>query len=328
MARIAVFGCKNTTRFLVESLNNFHLQIDYLISINAKIASSNNVADYYQFNDNNLPVNTILYNASEYSLKSKADYENIHRFDIDIAFVIGWQRLIPEAILNTLKIGAFGMHGSSMDLPLGRGRSPLNWSIIENKKFFFTNLFQYNKEADAGNIVDKVKFEITEQDTAETLHFKNMLSMKNIILRNINNLISGQFSLQVQKKVKPTYYPKRTPVDSIIDWSQDIYYIDRFIRAVTFPFNGAYSFIDNTKIIIVSAQIFDIYTFENEYQLLSVGEIVEVFNKENFLIKCNGGLLLVNKYLSDIIVMQNQVLSTPQDNIKYFELNKYGGHDL
>ena len=47
------------------------------------------------------------------------------------------KRLIPIDILEQFSVGAFGMHGSSMDLPLGRGRSPLNWSLIEGRKFFY-----------------------------------------------------------------------------------------------------------------------------------------------------------------------------------------------
>ena len=131
--------------------------------------------------------------------KSKEDLDFISSLNIDLVFVVGWQRLIPKIILESLSIGAFGMHGSSMDLPLGRGRSPMNWSLIEDKKFFYTNLFKYNSGVDSGDILDTFKFSITNKDTAETLHFKNTLSMKYLILKNIDSLLNNSFTLKKQR---------------------------------------------------------------------------------------------------------------------------------
>ena len=62
--------------------------------------------------------------------------EMIKSLNIDIIFCMGWQRLIPEWLLNDLSVGAFGMHGSNKPLPHGRGRSPLNWSLIQDKNMF------------------------------------------------------------------------------------------------------------------------------------------------------------------------------------------------
>ena len=83
----------------------------------------------------------------------------------------------------------------------------------------------------------------------------------------------------------PTYYPKRNPSDSLIDWSLDIFRIERFIRAVTIPFNGSYSFISDEKIIIYDSQIFETIDFGYDDEN---GKIVEVFPNEkirNFFMK-------------------------------------------
>ena len=64
---------------------------------------------------------------------------------------MGWQRLIPDNILSSTKIGIFGMHGSSEGLPKGRGRSPLNWSLILNYKYFSTSLIKYDNSINSKN---------------------------------------------------------------------------------------------------------------------------------------------------------------------------------
>ena len=97
-----------------------------------------------------------VYTSHKYSLKSEEDFA-FSKNNFQIGFVVGWQRLIPENILDTF-IGVFGMHGSAMKLPKGRGRSPMNWSIIEGRKVFYTNLFKYNSGADDGDVLDTFKF--------------------------------------------------------------------------------------------------------------------------------------------------------------------------
>jgi len=325
--KIAIFGCKNTTKFMISSLLE-KIDIDYLITIDSEMGEKFSVADYADLSKICIDNNIKKYTAKTYSLKNKDDQKYIQNIQIDLAFVIGWQRIIPKSILDSLSIGAFGMHGSSMDLPLGRGRSPLNWSIIEGRNCFYTNLFKYDPGIDSGDILDVNKFSISSNDTSETMHFKNTLSMKYLIEKNLNSLLNNNFTLRKQNDITPTYYPKREPGDSLINWESDIDQLDRFIRAVTKPFNGAYTFIDKKKIIIYDANIFDIeqdYGYANKKN----GEIVAVFPNRKFLVKCNGGLLLVNEYEGeDLIIKPGRIFKNYKQKIRKFKKNKEGYYDL
>ncbi len=323
---IAVFGCKATTFFLLENLA-IPYPIRHLITISPEAGEKHAVADYYDLKTfaNSRGINR--YTAKYYSLKSKTDIEQISQLKIDIAFVIGWQRLIPAEVLSGLTIGAFGMHGSSMNLPLGRGRSPMNWSLIEGRKAFYTNLFRYDPGVDSGDVVDTFKFQITPRDTAETMHFKNTLSMKFLIERNIEKLVHNNFSATPQNdQIPPTYYPKRTPEDSLIDWSLDVNSLERFIRAVTRPFNGAFSFIEHQKVILLNAQIFDLSDFG--YDHLPSGCVAAVFESGKFLVKCFGGLLLINDYESNLTVKKGMQFHSNGLSPKIFPRNYQGFFDL
>jgi UDP-4-amino-4-deoxy-L-arabinose formyltransferase/UDP-glucuronic acid dehydrogenase (UDP-4-keto-hexauronic acid decarboxylating) len=324
--RIALFGCKSTTRFLLENLN-IPFKISHLVTINPQSGQKHDVADYLDLSEVAQDKGISLYQAEQYSLKSQADQDYIRSLNIDIAFVIGWQRLIPAEILSGLSIGAFGMHGSSMNLPLGRGRSPMNWSIIEGRQVFYTNLFRYDPGVDSGDVVDTFKFQITARDTAETMHFKNTLAMKYLIERNIENLAANKFKTTPQDaSIAPTYYPKRSPADSLIDWNQDIAYIERFVRAVTRPFNGAFTFVENEKVVILDAQVLDLSDFG--YEKWKAGTVVAVFENGKFLVKCFGGLLLVNAFESEIALKQGMQFHNNGLEIKHFERNPLGYFDL
>ena len=324
--KIAIFGCKNTTKFLIKSIVK-KVKIDHLITIDEEKGNKFSVADYCDLRSIAKRNNINVYRSKTYSLKNKDDINYIKKLNIDIAFVIGWQRIIPGEILDSMSIGSFGMHGSSMDLPLGRGRSPMNWSLIEGRNVFYTNLFKYDSGVDSGDILDKFRFDISEKDTSETLHFKNTLAMKFLIEKNLDSLLNKNFQLQKQKNIPPTYYPKRTPDDSLIDWNANINDLDRFIRAVTKPFNGAFTFLNNEKIIIYTAQIFDSSYFGLEDK--KNGEIVIIFPNGKFIVKCNSGLLLVTDYdKNGISLNSGDVFNNSNRKINIFKKNKDGYHDL
>lgn len=324
--QIAVFGCKATTRFLLGNLD-IPYPIRHLITINPEAGQKHDVADYADLRETAAQKGIQLYQARYYSLKHPDDQTYIRSLNLDIAFVMGWQRLIPEEVLSGLRVGAFGMHGSSMNLPLGRGRSPMNWSIIEGRRVFYTNLFRYDPGVDSGDIADTFKFEITPRDTAETMHFKNTLAMKYLIERNIEKLVRNNFVLTKQDdSLTPTYYPKREPQDSLIDWEQDVQVIERFIRAVTRPFNGAFTFIEGQKIIIWDAQVFDLNDFG--YERAKPGTVAAVFDSGKFLVRCFGGLLLVNSYDAPLVPQKGQQFDTNNLAIKQFTRNQLGFFDL
>lgn len=328
MKKIAVFGCKTTTQFMLESLAEKH-EISRLITIDENLGRKNEVADYCDLTSAAAALGVGVYQAKSYNLKNAADIQEINQMKLDLAFVIGWQRLIPDEILQNVSTGVFGMHGSSMNLPLGRGRSPMNWSILENRKFFYTNLFKYDAGIDSGDILDTFLFSIRPDDTAETMHFKNTLAMKHLILKNLSPLLANDFKLKKQKDdAAPTFYPKRAPSDSLIDWERDIFYLERHIRAVTSPFNGAYTYLEDNKVIIYRAAIFEDELVDFGYGEEPSGKVLEVFPNGKFLVRCRGGILLVHEYESPVPITRRAQFDNGNESIRYFDLNKFGHYDL
>lgn len=324
--RLAVLGCKATTRFLLENLE-IPYPVRYLITLSPEAGAKHDVADYCDLKPWAEARSIAVYQARYYSLKHADDMAYLKNLQIDIAFVIGWQRLIPAEVLSSLRIGAFGMHGSAANLPRGRGRSPMNWSLIEGRQAFYTNLFLYDPGVDSGDVVDTFKFQITPHDTAETLHFKNTLAMKYLIERNIEALVRNEFRrIPQDTSLTPTYYPKRTPDDGLIDWELDVATIERFIRAVTRPFAGAFTFVGDEMVRIWRAQVFDVHDFGYERAL--PGTVVAVFERGRFLVKCFGGLLLVTEYESNASLQKGVKFGNNGREVRRFPRNPQGFFDL
>ena len=324
---VCLFGCKDTTLHVAKFLYSKGADIN-LITIDDKLSAKNQVAGYLNLLEHRKLFKSV-YVAKSYSLKDSEDkkFFESHNFNAP-GFCIGWQRLIPEYVLEKFEFGVHGMHGSARDLPFGKGRSPMNWSIIEGRTFFYTNLFKYQPGVDDGPIVDRAVFSINAADTAETMHYKNVLSMCNIIDKNFEKLISGNVFYKSQNNNQgDSFYPKRSPKDGIIDWRDSVDNIDKLIRAVSPPFHGAIAFNKSQETLIYRASIFFTDIEDHPFIESSIGEIVDVFPSNKFLVRCSNGVLIVHEY-SGPTPQATDCFLCQESPFTRFSRNEYGFFDV
>ncbi|MBK6991971.1 MAG: hypothetical protein IPH34_09120 [Chitinophagaceae bacterium] len=246
--RIVMVGCLETGWEVVRYLLENKIEISYFVCLTPEKAKQQKVAGYESFQDLATHYNIPVYYAQQYSLKSDADILFFRDQKFDLLIQGGWQRLFPEEILETISIGAIGIHGSSELLPKGRGRSPINWSIIQNKKRFIIQYFLIKAGVDDGDIFYFESFDINEWDTCRTLYYKNSIVTKRVLVKWIPELLKNKFQV-VPQVGAPTYYPKRTVEDGLINWDFTVLDIYNLIRAITHPYPGAFSRITDAKLL-------------------------------------------------------------------------------
>lgn len=303
-SKLVMVGCLYTGLLSIKKLLENGIKIDYFVTIDENIAAKNKVSGYACFKELANSYNIPIYICKSYNLTHPEDISFFESQKFDLLLQGGWQRLFPDSILNTLSIGAIGIHGSSALLPKGRGRSPINWSLIEGKTRFIIHYFLIKPGIDDGDIFHYDSFDINEWDDCKTLYYKNSIVTAKVMLEWIPRLLSKNFIL-IPQKGEPSYYPKRTREDGIIVWSNSMMEIYNFIRALTNPYPGAYSYYNDQEIIIWRAQPFDTRII---YRDKVEGEIVEVFDDGNFVVYCNDGLLLVTEYKSLLEVQIGVIL--------------------
>lgn len=321
-----LFGCKDTTLHISKFFKDLGYEI-YLITIDPDNAERNDVAGYIDLSKH-ADLFSDIYIAKSYSLKNNQDIDYFSSSkEFELGFCIGWQRLIPSHVLQKFVKGIHGMHGSARDLPFGKGRSPMNWSIIEDRKFFFTNLFKYQDGIDDGPIIDRITFSIKDGDTAETLHYKNMLSMCSILENNLDKIIKGEIPYQEQKiDEKSTFYPKRSPIDGLIDWRDDIENIARLVRAVSKPFSGAITYLDKKILKIYRSEIFYTDLESHPYHDKKFGQVCDIFPSNKFIVRCSGGVLLIHEY-EGVDLNKDDIFDRSESPFRNFRRNVYGFFD-
>ena len=290
--KIVICGCHEYGYKIAENLLSSGVTISHFVSLTPEQSKQFQVSGYHSFESLSTKYKIPIYYPNTYSLNDPKDLDFFKKNSFDLLIVAGWQRLIPNEILETLSLFGLGLHGSSELLPKGRGRSPVNWSLIENKSQFILHLFILKPNADDGDVIEYEKFQITNWDDCRTLYYKISISATNMLQKTIPLIFSNSL-VRHKQTGEASYYPKRTPEDGKINWnlsSSDIY---NLIRAVTKPYPGAFTFSDSKKILIWKSKPFDdLLKFEN----FSVGQVIDKFSNGDFIVKCGIGTLLITDY--------------------------------
>lgn len=228
-----------------------------------------------------------------YALKSEQDKQKILSLDIDVLVVCGWQRLIPQWLIDHCKVCAIGSHGSPFGITGGRGRSPQNWSLILGLKKFYISIFKISAGIDDGDIIATKEFEYSEMDDIQTSYYKVVLLTSQMITHSISSGLLESQKLESQDDHEAAYFPQRQPEDGFIDWrfsSQDIH---RMVRALTSPYPGA-----RTKLNGIEMTVWEAIPFylENSIFEAGPGEIVFISHSQHLLVKTKDGYLLIKKF--------------------------------
>ncbi len=288
--KVVVFGTKQSTAYII---NKFKNDIDLVVTINNtnsyNISGKGDVIGVAESN------NIECYSTEDYTLKSCVEFFQNNEFDIGISY--GWQRIIPQSILNEFKHGVFGTHASPLGLPYGKGRSPLNWSIIRDFRQVYFNFFKYVAKADSGLIYSTTKFEINDWDTIESIKAKDLIVTENEVGKLINDYKNDNIKLFPQKdNIEETFFPKRSPKDGKIDLSLGVREIYNLIRGVSKPFPGAFLMCDGIKVTIWNAVPFDNQLDFSDYEVGEIIKFVDQHDTFKFILKLVDGTLLVNNY--------------------------------
>jgi methionyl-tRNA formyltransferase len=167
----------------------------------------------------------------------------------EVAFVVGWSQLVREPFIASAGRAIYGMHPTL--LPRHRGRAPIPWAIISGLTKTGVTLFEItDPTADSGPIVGQVEIPIATDETATSLFDKTAAAHLELIRQAVPRIADGTAPRTPQDGRRASSWPKRTPLDGIIDWETRSANLYDWIRAQTRPYPGAFTWLDDDKIVI------------------------------------------------------------------------------
>lgn len=312
---IVYLGCTETGETVLRTLLERDVPVSEVVTIGPERAERAAVSGYRDLGELAHEHDLSTYYPETYALDSDADQDHFRELSADLMIVNGWQRLVPTPVLETLERDALGIHGSAFGLPKGRGRSPLNWSLVEGLDRFLLSVIRLAPDADAGGVAATRKFDITEHDDIRTLYYKTAMATEEMLLDVVGPLLRGEFEFEEQSG-EPTYYPKRNPEDGAVNWGDTTTDIYNLVRAVARPYPGAFTEYEGRRI-----EIWEAIPFSSDCATETPhGEVVRVFEATgDFVVSTADGTLLVTDWDADGWV--------PESGMEFTSLGDHGRVD-
>lgn len=302
--KVVVFGVKDTSENIVSFIQENIWPVDLVITISPEVTKKNDISGYKGLSVLTEKYGIPVHEADSYFLTDEKTQKFLSENEFEIGISMGWQRLIPASVLDKFKYGIYGFHGNCGYLPFGRGRSPLNWSIILGDTRFNLNMFRYDEKADSPNIFATEMFSITPHDDIRTAQYKNMICSKNLIRKLLKAYEEGNITIRQDSKDFDSWYEKRTAADGKIDFHARTREIYNLIRGVAAPFPGAFAFVGEEKVTVWEAQPFDEMIDFSNY---APGEVIDVFDGHP-IVRTVDGSLLIKKYEAEKVLQQGDIL--------------------
>ena len=171
------------------------------------------------------------------NFKDEADRDRFRQFEADVAVVVAYGLLLPEAILSGTRMGCYNGHASL--LPRWRGAAPIQRAIMADDLKTGMMVMKMDKGLDTGPVALTREVEIGANMTAGELHDQLMHVGARAMVEAMGRLEAGDLPLTPQPEEGVLYASKIDKNETRIEFSRPASEVHNHIRGLS-PFPGAW----------------------------------------------------------------------------------------
>ena len=214
------------------------------------------------------------------NFKAAADREVFAALKLDVAVVVAYGLLLPQAILDAPRLGCFNLHGSI--LPRWRGAAPIHRAVMAGDAVTGVQVMKMEAGLDTGPVMMTATTPITETDTTGDVHDRLSLLGAGLMVKALAELEAGPVKLVTQAAEGVTIATKVSPAEGRIDWKRPAAEVSAHIRGLS-PHPGAWFETDGVRIKVLHALA--------EKGSGSPGEVLD----DNLLVACGEGAVRLTR---------------------------------
>ena len=155
----------------------------------------------------------------------------------DVAIVVAYGLLLPQAVLDAPRLGCFNGHASL--LPRWRGAAPIQRAIMAGDTETGVMVMKMDAGLDTGSVGLTKRHPITPLMTSGDLHDKLMALTASAMVEAVQLLEDGKLQLTSQPTEGATYARKIDKAEARVDWNRPAAEVHNQIRGLS-PFPGAW----------------------------------------------------------------------------------------
>jgi methionyl-tRNA formyltransferase len=172
------------------------------------------------------------------TLRTPEALDEFRAHEADAAVVVAYGMILPQAILDTPRLGCFNLHASL--LPRWRGAAPINRAIMAGDAESGVMVMKMDIGLDTGDVAMAERLPISDAMTASDLHDALARLGADLMVRAMAGLERGALQLTRQSEQGVTYAAKIDKAEAKIDWTKPAHAVLRHIHGLS-PFPGAWS---------------------------------------------------------------------------------------
>ncbi|WGW04960.1 methionyl-tRNA formyltransferase [Tropicibacter oceani] len=212
------------------------------------------------------------------SLKAAAEQAEFAALGADVAVVVAYGLILPQAVLDAPAQGCLNIHASL--LPRWRGAAPIHRAIMAGDAQTGVCIMQMEAGLDTGPVLLREAIAIGEEETTGGLHDRLSALGADLIVRALAQL--DGLEPQAQPAEGVTYAAKIDKAEAAIDWTRPAEEVSRQIRGLS-PFPGAWTLHGDERVKLLGARV-----------VASEGKAGEALD-DAFTIACGAGAVQVTR---------------------------------
>ncbi len=171
------------------------------------------------------------------SLKGEAEAEAFRAHAADLAVVVAYGLILPQAILDGPALGCLNLHGSI--LPRWRGAAPIQRAVMAGDAEAGVAVMRMEAGLDTGPVGMEERIRLTPEMTAGDLHDRLAPIGADLMGRAVGALARGTLQFRPQPEAGVTYASKIDKAEARIDWARPAAEVLRHVMGLS-PHPGAF----------------------------------------------------------------------------------------
>ena len=184
------------------------------------------------------------------SLKDGTSQAEFAALEAEVAVVVAYGLILPQAILDAPRHGCLNIHASL--LPRWRGAAPIHRAIMAGDAETGICIMQMEAGLDTGPVLLREATPIGAEETTAQLHDRLSAMGAGLIVQALRDLPALTPEVQADEGV--TYAAKIEKAEAQIDWTLPSAEIDRKIRGLS-PFPGAWTEIEGQRVKLLASRL-------------------------------------------------------------------------
>lgn len=184
------------------------------------------------------------------SLKGAEAQADFAALNADVAVVVAYGLILPQAVLDAPQRGCLNIHASL--LPRWRGAAPIHRAIMAGDSHTGVCIMQMEAGLDTGPVLLRQETPIGPEETTGALHDRLSALGASAIVEALAQLVD--LTAEVQPEDGVTYAAKIDKSEAKVDWSLPAPHINKQILGLS-PFPGAWTMAGGKRLKLLQSRV-------------------------------------------------------------------------